>query len=57
MSKSSKKRKKRRLLKLLKSKKILMRIPTAPPAKVFKTKKDYNRQKIKQQTRNEIVND
>ena len=48
MSKKDKRRKRRKLSKLLKKATYpKSRVPIAPPTQKFKSKKDYNRQKLK----------
>lgn len=45
------KRKINRLRRKLLKKKVKPRIPIAPPGKAHKTKKDYNRQNLKKETK------
>ena len=55
MNKMSKRKKRRKLSKLLNiCKSLKLRIPTAPPSKIFKTKKSYNRTENKQSVSREL---
>jgi hypothetical protein len=51
------KRKINKLRRKLKNMKIKPRIPVAPPSIVMKSKKDYDRRKMKQETKKMVDND